>query len=58
MPIDTTVSAAIGITEYIAEDSIDTFVARATQALNQAKNNEANSVAALEAGTEPVGEPG
>ncbi len=56
--VETALSATVGLAQYVAEDSIDTFIGRATQALNQAIANGANSVASLEAGAEAVEEPG
>ncbi len=58
MPSQTTISATVGIAEFDAQDTIDTFVSRATQALNQAKDGGTDSVEAPEAGIEQVGEPG
>ena len=58
LSIDTTLSATVGIAQYEATDSIDTFVGRATQALSQAIESGTNSVAVPEAGAEAVEEPG
>lgn len=58
MPVETTVSATVGIAEFDGQDTIDTFVRRATQALNQAKDGGTDSVETPQAGIEPVGEPG
>ena len=56
MSVELNVTATLGITKFTSADSTDTFVERAWQALEQAKNKGPNSIAALEAATQPVEE--